>query len=502
MTDSRREMGDWQTPEDFALKCCLYIRNTLGFVPDQVIEPTCGTGNFISAARYIYPDIPILGMEINPNYVEGLRDRFEGDEAITIVEGDCLHGNPFSRFAPKCSTLVLGNPPWVTNSTLSSLESTNVPDKTNFKGLRGIEAMTGGSNFDICEWIILQALESFNGNDDVLAMLCKTSVARNVCMEMARLSKRVACTMLAFDSKKVFGISAAACLLVCDFRASDFSIKQANFEAPEKTVELLFENGILRESLPLNLVGLKGKSVFTWRQGVKHDCSRAMELKHENGIFRNKLGELVQIEDELIYPYIKSSKSRHYLIHDSELAIPMTQRNIGEDTNSLMSRAPKFWNYLQNHSELFDSRKSSIYKHAPRFAMFGVGDYSYSDYKVAVSGFYKEPVFSLAYGNKPIMFDDTCYFISFDNESDAKICMLLLNSNLVKDFYSSVAFLDSKRPYTKKVLSQLNFSAALESVGLDGLNETATALGVPLAVTESEFVSFRQLIKDAKPCKR
>jgi hypothetical protein len=47
--------------------------------------------------------------------------------------------------------LVIGNPPWVTNATLGTLGSTNVPTKTNFQGYSGFDAKTGKSNFDIAE---------------------------------------------------------------------------------------------------------------------------------------------------------------------------------------------------------------------------------------------------------------------------------------------------------------------------------------------------------------
>lgn len=46
---------------------------------------------------------------------------------------------------------------------------------------------------------------------------------------------------------------------------------------------------------------------------------------------------------------------------------------------------------------------------------------SFAKYKVAVSGFYKVPLFSLLYSsdNKAVMCDDTSYFIAFSNYNDA-----------------------------------------------------------------------------------
>ena len=54
------------------------------------------------------------------------------------------------RSVENCDILILGNPPWVTNSELSSLNSNNLPKKTNFKELNGLDAITGKGNFDIC----------------------------------------------------------------------------------------------------------------------------------------------------------------------------------------------------------------------------------------------------------------------------------------------------------------------------------------------------------------
>ena len=59
--------------------------------------------------------------------------------------------------------LVVGNPPWVTNSALGALGSVNLPDKSNFQNRTGLEAMTGKSNFDISEWMLIKLLDVLSG---------------------------------------------------------------------------------------------------------------------------------------------------------------------------------------------------------------------------------------------------------------------------------------------------------------------------------------------------
>ena len=104
--------------------------------------------------------------------------------------------------------------------------------------------------------------------------------------------------------------------------------------------------------------------------------------------------------------------------------------------------------------------------------MFGVGDYSFAPYKVGVSGFYKKPLFSLLTADKPVMTDDTSYFLSFDNYDDAYTMMLLLNSQPVQEYLTSIAFLDSKRPYTVKLLSRLDLNKCIQYVSFVDLEQT------------------------------
>lgn len=130
--------------------------------------------------------------------------------------------------------------------------------------------------------------------------------------------------------------------------------------------------------------------------------------------------------------------------------------------------------------------------------MFGIGDYSYSEYKVGVSGIYKKPLFSLLYNKEhlkhPVMLDDTSYFISFDNYEDAYICMILLNTHYVQDFLYSISFQDAKRPYTKKVLQRLDFKKVVESIPLYELEETEKKLKLKKYLNQNMYDQFEKLI--------
>ena len=123
-----------------------------------------------------------------------------------------------------------------------------------------------------------------------------------------------------------------------------------------------------------------------------------------NGTLQNGKKETVQIEDDIIFPLIKSSMFKAPIIHNFSKYVIVTQKKSREETGHLKRELPKTWEYLSKNMELFENRKSSIYHGAPPFSMFGVGDYSYSKFKVAVSGFYKQPLFSNLYSvnKKPV----------------------------------------------------------------------------------------------------
>ncbi len=67
------EYGDFQTPVELAKRVCQKLVE-LGVMPDVIIEPTCGVGNFIEAALDSFKSAnKIFGIEINPDYLEEIK---------------------------------------------------------------------------------------------------------------------------------------------------------------------------------------------------------------------------------------------------------------------------------------------------------------------------------------------------------------------------------------------------------------------------------------------
>ncbi len=501
----KREYGDYQTPIEFAERVCIYLRDYRHIKPSAIVEPTCGVGGFLKSSLLLNAN-EYYGIEINSDYCDICKETIN-DDKVTIIHSDYF-AFP-SRFLIKDSRqiLVIGNPPWVTNSTLSALGSDNLPIKANLKGLKGIDAITGASNFDICEYIILQLANEYRDTNTVISMLCKTNVARNVFKELKRnCISFSSCDILEFDAAKVFGINVSACVLVIQLSESFVSSDICNvydFDKPEIIKSQFgYYDGHLYSNLNSTTENFDGHCCFEWRQGVKHDCSKVMELTMRNGVLKNRQNEIVEIEDDIVFPLIKSSMFKAPVIHSFSKYVIVTQKKAREDTRHIEHELPKTWEYLSDNIGLFESRKSSIYRGAPPFSMFGVGDYSYSKYKVGVSGFYKQPLFSVLYSDdeKPVMTDDTSYFICFDSYDLAYVAMLLLNSEKVQSFLTSTAFLDAKRPYTKQVLERIDFDKAVPFLTIDALTETEHRLNLPCYVTVPMYDTFKSLLKLGCEC--
>jgi hypothetical protein len=122
---------------------------------------------------------------------------------------------------------------------------------------------------------------------------------------------------------------------------------------------------------------------------------------------------------------------------------------------------------LDRYRNVLDGRKSSIYRGQPPFAVFGIGEYSFAPWKVAISGLYKRMRFTVLgpEGRRPAMVDDTCYLLPFPSEREARRAARALGSDLAAEFFRARVFWDAKRPVNKAVLQALDLRRLLRELG-------------------------------------
>lgn len=442
-------------------------------MPDVIIEPTCGRGSFITAAIENFPRAKVVyGFDINPDYIHEVQDKIHS-RIDTIVHLECFNffDMAWNRFFQTLegNILVTGNPPWVTNSVLGALSSDNLPQKTNFQGFKGFAAKTGKANFDISEWMLIRIIEALNQRAGCVAMLCKTSTARKT-LRYAWINKLNIsdCSLHLIDASKYFGASVDACLLFLHTGTIKSTTcatiyPRLSFNEKISTFGLIDNEMVSDLDEYLLFRDINGPSCYTWRSGVKHDAVSVMEFVKNNEYYINAAGEKYQLEETYIFPLLKSSDLGNGRVSPKKYVL-LTQRKPTDDTVIIRKIAPKTWSYLNKHKDKLDNRKSIIYNKRPRFSVFGVGDYTFSPWKVAISGLYKNCKFEVVgeYQEKPIVLDDTCYFIPCATETEARFICDLLDSEVCQRFLRSLVFSDAKRPITIDILSRIDLKRVAE----------------------------------------
>lgn len=472
----KAEFGDFQTPLALAHEVCEAVTRT-GFNPASIIEPTCGRGAFLQAALEFFPRAShVVGIDRNAEYIQQARTAIHGmghDKSIQLLEGDFFEMDwpGFIEALPK-PILILGNPPWVTNAALGAMKSENLPQKANRDNLRGIEALTGKSNFDISEWMLRKNLDWIATMPGMLVVLCKTAVARKVLAHAwSRDLPILSSDIRRIDAQSHFGVSVDACALMVKTRpgaASKECRDHESLRSPEPRTVFGLRDGAMIADIRRyeRWHGLMGRGLSGWRSGIKHDCSAVFELVPRDDDYENGLGIRVDVETNILFPLLKSSDLAKNGHPRKWLLVP--QRTMASSSEDLRHTAPKAWAYLLSNDERLSRRGSSIYRGRPRFSIFGVGEYSFSSWKVAISGLYKKIEFVAVspFQDRPVVMDDTCYFFACQSQRELDILYRLVQSEPAREFWSAFIFWDAKRPITAHILNLLDFAALSRTLGM------------------------------------
>ena len=288
--NKQKEFGDFQTPNDLAAEVVALVAKLFGS-PDLVVEPTVGLGAFLRASYDKWGSAcSYEGYEINHDYVHSTSRRLS-DLGVRLYQQDFFSAD-WHRILRKenlSRILVLGNPPWATNSGQGILGSRNLPKKANFQRLRGFDAKTGKSNFDIAEWMLIRLIEALP-ESGALAMLCKTMTARKVLRHFWKTEDGLESSKLfRIDAKGNFDVAVDACLFFATGKRTEdrMATIYSKLNLASRVTEFGWVDGNLVSDVEAytKFRELDGGSPYTWRSGIKHDASNVMEFSRCNGRF-------------------------------------------------------------------------------------------------------------------------------------------------------------------------------------------------------------------------
>jgi hypothetical protein len=457
---SNEQFGDFQTSQGLANQIVRLINSWIS--PKTIIEPTVGKGSLLIKAINTFKEVDkVIAWDINESYVNDVKKLLHDFSFQKEIEvKDIFQVNWADYQQLKQPILIIGNPPWVTNTSISKLNGNNLPMKFNQEKQSGITALMGESNFDISESIIWNLIKQFEGRRFLLCMICKKSVIIRIIKRLYTEGIFVDIKFYMINSKVEFQANVEAGIFVLNSQdiQNENKIRVFNDIVDQKIISELhyIDDFLIYDIKQYHTYRdyLQGTG-FKWRSGVKHDLSNLFELvKYGNG-FVNKYKTYVEIEQDFVYPYLKSSDVYNQRIPTKYIPIP--QKKLNEKLPELEQIAPKLWNYLFEHRELFKNRKSRVYQKLPEFSIFGIGDYTFKPWKVAISSMYKEIKFHIIepYDGKPVLVDDTVYFLGFDTENEAKLVYQKLNSDFARKALQTIVNTSDQRKIKIKILHKL-----------------------------------------------
>lgn len=112
----KRDNGIYFTPPNTIARCLEIVAATAAVAshtpPRNILEPSCGSCEFIEKAMVCYPSASITGVEYNKTIYENIKNNYANRDAtdsgiIRIIEGDFLKTTIREKF-----DLIIGNPPY------------------------------------------------------------------------------------------------------------------------------------------------------------------------------------------------------------------------------------------------------------------------------------------------------------------------------------------------------------------------------------------------------
>ncbi|MHA1995680.1 MAG: N-6 DNA methylase [Candidatus Hodarchaeales archaeon] len=486
-----KEFGDFQTPSALAETIITKLYSE-GVFPSSILEPTCGTGSFVLAAIRKFPDTKIYGFDINIDYLKKLNleiVELNKEKNVSLEETDFFMKDWkafISTLTPPI--LIVGNLPWITSSEQGLLKGNNLPPKQNIHKFSGLDSITGKSNFDISEWMLIKLLEAMNELIGTVAILCKVSVARKIFKYINTHHFSVSEIRIhRIDATTNFNASVDACLLTCHMKLGETTNVCKIFSSltsvnPSSTLGIINNLLVNDMSSYQELSFLHGKFSIPWRSGIKHDATKIMILKKEGSSYINGQNEVLDLEDTYLFPLLKSTDLFHNKVAQTHRWLIVPQKYIGEETSKIGKLAPKTWAYLNHNRARLEKRGSSIYKGKPPFSVFGVGPYTFTHWKVGVSGLHKQLNFQLIgpIQNKPVVLDDTSYFLPTESKEEALLFYALLQHPIVMKFLNAIVYWKAKRPISQKILQQLNLANITLKANLEYVHEVIEDLDLDI----------------------
>ncbi len=515
--ERRLQLGEYYTPRGVS-ELSVGEVDVDDFASETFLDPACGSGVFLATcidakrealAGELPPDVlvdvitdTVYGIDLNPVAVKSAKltyllallplleaegiDRLELPVFLTDSLG--LTRDDEIRFGGDELDLnvdhLVGNPPWITWGNLServrdAWRETYVT-QLELVPHHGVETRLGHANDDISVPFVWVCIHRYLDDGGDASFVLKRDITKGPAGRLFR-AQRVRSRPVAvrrihdFNRLRPFGadveVHSAVYTLDADSGA-EFPIPVDSWEGAADEPEFSSVEA-MRDTLARDEIGMvpvdDDDPSSSW---VREDAeSRALgtcehDIRHgvkddAQDVYSIDRAQLDELEHDHIYPYINSRHVVKYGLfgHDLHL-VPL--RRVDEDNEAELARnCPKTYEYLRSNRQALDDRSSAWLEDGTFYNVFGLGAYTWSDYKVVWCRLGFKPHFAVVstvddedLGETTVVPGDHFMFISTDNEYEAHFLAALLNSSVYQKSIEGMAS-DGKASLSKAVVSRL-----------------------------------------------
>lgn len=513
----RLQLGEYYTPRGVA-ELAIDEISSEQIISDSFLDPGCGSGVFnavcvtqkIQQMKDDYsPDkiisnitSTVYGIDLNPVAVKSTKLAYllallpvleESDtdsvelpvfltDALKLTREDTItfQNEPLDLTVDH----LVGNPPWITWGRLSDNVKeqwkSQYVDKLNLSPHEGVDSRLGHANDDISIPYIWVCIHHYLTSDGTASFVLKRDIMKGPAGKLLRTldvgGRPLAMTHIHdFNKLQPFGDQVGANTAIYTFRAN----QQGDFPIPTKSwtnsdTNASFDNikdlqktlkAESTEIIPLEEDdstsawirkdaerGALGECDHNIRHGVKDDAQAVYSIDRS---------QLSSLETRFIYPYIKSKHVVKYGLFGHELHLVPIDKANEDNKDELRDRYPKTYDYLSNHREQLENRSSTWLKDGTFYNIFGLGEYTWAEYKIAWCRLGFKPNFTVIsetedpdLGDKMVVPGDHYMFIGTESKYEAHFLCALLNSSLYQRSLKDVAS-EGKASLSKTVVSQL-----------------------------------------------
>jgi hypothetical protein len=513
----RLQLGEYYTPRGVA-ELSVDELDVGEYKSDTFLDPGCGSGIFlatcIDAKREALEDDlapnelveiitdTVYGIDLNPvavksaklSYLLSLLPVLKGSDIdrlelpVFLTDSLKLTRDDDIEFGGDSLNLavdhLVGNPPWITWGNLSEQVREawreKYVKKLDLLPHHGVETRLGHVNDDISVPFIWVCIHHYLNEDGDASFVLKRDIMKGPAGRLLR-TQRVSSRPVAvrhihdFNRLRPFGddvgVHSAIYTMDADcetkFPIAVDSWKKSSGKPSFSTAETM------RETLEHEDTGMipveEDDASSSWvredaenralgecehdiRHGVKDDATDVYSIDRE---------QLDELEHDHIYPYIKSKHVVKYGLFGHSLhLVPIKKANENNETE-MQNHYPKTYEYLESNKQALEDRSSTWLDKGTFYNVFGLGEYTWADYKVVWCRLGFKPHFAVVstvddedLGKKMVVPGDHFMFISTDNKYEAHFLCGLLNSSIYQKSIKGIAS-EGKSSLSKTVISKL-----------------------------------------------